>query len=474
MPQIDEHRSAEMGRGSIWKLLFRFSGPAIISMTVASTYNMVDRMWVGRIPGEEGLQSLAALGYAFPIMIAFMSILLGTGVGAASLISRRLGAGNRNGANRAAAMTITLSLILGILMTAIVLPNLDGILRLIGANDETLYDAAVLQQAKNYMSILTIFAFVNAFSLTIGSIIRAEGSPTFPSVVMIISALTNIALDPILIHGLNMGVSGAAYATVIARSLAAVIFIYYFVSRKSSFRFRLKNFLLHFGILKEIYKVGLASIVRMAAFAFVTILANRIATDLSAGGAGYVAVLSIMFSISSFAFMPTMGLGQGVLPLVGYNHGAGLTKRVGGVVSKASTIALGWGVMCTLIALLIPKQLMSIFNSDPAFLENGTTAMRIFAISFFTVGLQNVLSAFFQGMGRGIASLILASARQIIFLIPAILILPDIFQETGLWASFPVADLCAITLTLVWTIIAFKRMGIRFRLRYPNRNTQNP
>ncbi|MCK5429004.1 MAG: MATE family efflux transporter, partial [Anaerolineales bacterium] len=314
MKQKGEHRSAAMGQQSIWKLLFRFSGPAIVSMTVASTYNMVDRIWVGRIPGEEGLQSLAALGYVFPIMIAFMAVLLGTGVGAASLISRRLGADNRNGANRAAAVTITLTLVLGILMTAIVLPNLDGILRLIGANDSTPYDAKVLQLAKDYMSILTTFAFVNAFSLTIGSIIRAEGSPTFPSVVMIISALINIAMDPILIHVLDMGVTGAAIATVIARSVAAVVFVYYFISKKTSFRFRLKNFLPDIKTLKEIYKVGLASIVRMSAFAFVTLLANRIATGFDTN---YVAVLSIMFSISSFAFMPTMGLGQGVLPLVG-------------------------------------------------------------------------------------------------------------------------------------------------------------
>ncbi len=465
MKQKGEHRSAAMGQQSIWKLLFRFSGPAIVSMTVASTYNMVDRIWVGRIPGEEGLQSLAALGYVFPIMIAFMAVLLGTGVGAASLISRRLGADNRNGANRAAAVTITLTLVLGILMTAIVLPNLDGILRLIGANDSTPYDAKVLQLAKDYMSILTTFAFVNAFSLTIGSIIRAEGSPTFPSVVMIISALINIAMDPILIHVLDMGVTGAAIATVIARSVAAVVFVYYFISKKTSFRFRLKNFLPDIKTLKEIYKVGLASIVRMSAFAFVTLLANRIATGFDTN---YVAVLSIMFSISSFAFMPTMGLGQGVLPLVGYNSGAGLKERVGEVVNKASMAALFWGAMCTLVALLIPTQLMSMFNSDPVFLENGTTAMRIFAISFFTVGLQNVLSAFFQGLGRGIASLILASSRQIIFLIPAILILSRLFNVTGLWASFPTADLCAITLTMVWTVYEYRHLGIRFRLRYPH------
>ena len=465
MKQSGDHRSAAKGKQSIWKLLFRFSGPAIISMTVASTYNMVDRIWVGSIPGEEGLQSLAALGYVFPIMIAFMSILLGSGVGAASLISRRLGAGNRNGANRVAAMTISLALILGLLMTAIVLPNLDWMLRRIGANDVTPYNAAVLQQAKDYMSILATFAFVNAFSLTIGSIIRAEGSPTFPSVVMIISAITNMTLDPIFIRVLDMGVEGAAYATVIARSVAAVVFAYYFIARKTSYRFRLKNFLPHWKTLFEIYRVGLASIVRMSAFAFVTVLANRIATDFDTN---YVAVLSIMFSISSFAFMPTMGLGQGVLPLVGYNYGAGLKDRVGEVVNKAGSTALLWGIMCTIVALTIPTKLMSMFNSDPTFLENGRTAMRIFAISFFTVGLQNVLSAFFQGLGKGIASLILASARQIIFLIPAILVLPNFFNETGLWASFPTADLCAITLTLIWTIYEYRHLGIRFRIRYPH------
>ena len=118
--------------------------------------------------------------------------------------------------------------------------------------------------------------------------------------------------------------------------------------------------------------------------------------------------------------------------------------------------------------VLLPRQLMSMFNSDAEFLGNGTIAMRIFAISFFTVGLQNVLSSFFQGLGKGIASLILASARQIIFLIPAILILSQLFNEIGLWASFPTADLCAITLTLTWTAFQYRRMGIRFRLRYPH------
>ncbi|MFC1951279.1 MATE family efflux transporter [Chloroflexota bacterium] len=464
MKQAGRHKSDSMGQQSIWRLLFRFSGPAIVSMTVASTYNVVDRIWVGRIPGEEGLQSLTALGYVFPVMMAFMAILIGTGVGSASLISRRLGAGDKRGANRIAGITITMTIVLGILMTAVVLPNMDGILRLIGAGDATPYDAKVLQLAKNYLSIIATFAFVNAFSLTVGSIIRAEGSPTFPSVVMIIAALTNIALDPIFIHVLDMGVKGAATATVIARSVSVVLFIYYFISAKTSFRLKARSFLPNIRILAQIYKVGLASIVRMSAFSFVTILANRIATSFSTD---HVAVLSVLFTISSFAIMPCMGLGQGMLPLVGYNYGASLKERVGEVVSKASVIALLWGIMCTLLALLIPTQLVSLFNSDPEFLIIGTKAIRIFAIAFFTAGLQIMLSSFFQGLGRGIASLILASSRQIIFLIPAILILPRLFNETGFWYSFPTADLCAITVTLIWTAFEYRRLGIRFHLRYP-------
>ncbi len=472
MKQTGRHKSDTMGQQSIWRLLFRFSGPAIISMTVASTYNVVDRIWVGRIPGDEGLQSLTALGYVFPIMMAFMAILIGTGVGSASLISRRLGSGDRSGANRVAGITITMTVILGALMSAIVLPNMDGILRLVGAGDATPYDARVLELAKNYLSIISTFAFVNAFSLTVGGIIRAEGSPTFPSVVMIIAALTNIILDPIFIHVLDMGVRGAATATVIARSVSAVVFAYYFISAKTSFRLKLKNFMPDIKILAQIYKVGLASIVRMSAFSFVTILANRIATSFSTD---HVAVLSVLFTISSFAIMPCMGLGQGMLPLVGYNYGAGFKQRVGEVVSKAGMLALIWGIMCTILAELIPRSLISMFNSDPVFLQIGTRAMRLFAIAFFTAGLQIMLSSFFQGLGRGIASLILASARQVIFLVPAIFILPRFFGETGFWLSFPTSDLCAITVTLIWTIFEYRRLGIRFRLRYPkNEDTAQP
>jgi putative MATE family efflux protein len=393
-------------------------------------------------------------------MLAFMSIAVGTGVGASSLIARRLGAGDKQGADYAAGVTITLTLIIGGLMTAIVLPNMDGLLRLLGANDP-----AVLDLARRYLSILTIFAFTNSFFLIATTIIRAEGSPTFPSVVIVIGAIANIILDPIMIYALDMGIAGAAYATVIARSIGSALLVWYFVFGKTTFKFKPGYFIPKPKILLEIYRTGLASMVQMSAASIILMLANWIAIGYSEI---HLAVMGTLFRLSSFAFMPSIGLSQGVLPLIGYNYGAQLKDRVGEVIVKAGKAALILGVGCALAALVIPTQLMSLFNSDPEFLALGTTATRIFAIGFLSVGLQNVLGSLFQGLGKGTAALVVASSRQIIFLLPAILILPKIWGETGLWISFPLANTLAIIMTLVWTAYEFRHLHIKFHLRYPH------
>jgi len=195
-----------MGRAPVWRLLARFSGPTIVSMLVTASYNIVDAIFVGRL----GPEALAALAIAFPLMMIFMSIGAGTGIGATSLISRRLGAGDQEGANRVAGVSISLSILIGGLITLVCLPNLEALLRLFGAS------GPVLPLAMSYLSILVTFQVLNSFLLIIGSIIRAEGSPLFSSGGQIVSALTNIALDPILIFGLGsipaMGVAGAAAA----------------------------------------------------------------------------------------------------------------------------------------------------------------------------------------------------------------------------------------------------------------------
>ncbi len=451
------NRSEAMGRGPIWRLLLRFSGPAIVSMLVASSYNIVDAIFVGRL----GPEALAAIAVAFPLMMIFMAIGLGTGVGAASLISRRLGAGDPEGANRVAGITITLVILLGALMTIVCLPNLEALLRLFGA------DESILPLAKSYMSILATYAVIALFSLVISNIVRAEGNPILASVAMVIAALTNIALDPVLIFGLGpipaMGVAGAATATVIGRGVGGLILLVYLISGRTSYRFRFSQFLPNLKILAEIYRTGIASTVRMIAGSVMMVLANRIAVSF---GVIPLAIKGVLFRCASFAFMPCVGLGQGVLPLVGYNFGAKQKERVGEVVIKAGLASFIWGVICWVIVMLFSTQIMSIFNTEPQFLLEGTPALKIYAVAFFTIGIQMILGYFFQGIGKGLPSLVLASARQIIFLLPALLILPRIFGLTGLWVTFPVADALSFILTLVWASIEFRRQGIRFRLRY--------
>jgi len=451
------NRSEIMGRDSIWKLLLRFSGPSIISMLVTSSYNIVDTIFVGRL----GPEAIAALTIVWPLMMIFIAISMGTGVGAASSVARRLGAGDHEGANRVAGTTITLAILVGALMTVIVLPNMEALLSLFGAT------GSVLPLAKSYMSILATYSVALVFMVTIGNIVTAEGNPILASSALIVSALLNIILDPILIFGLGpipaMGVAGAAIATVIGRSTGALILIVYLVSKKTSYQFQLSYFLPKLKILAEIYRVGFASMVRMIAGSATMVVANRIAVSF---GVIPLAVRGVLFRTSSFAFMPTFGLGQGVLPLVGYNFGANQNKRVGEVVTKASLLALLWGILCFITAMLFSKQIISIFNTEAQFLLEGNQALRIFSLAFFTIGIQMIIGFFFQGIGKGLPSLVLASARQVIFLLPCLLIFPQLFGLTGLWVAYPVADILAFILAIIWASIEFRRLGIRFSLRY--------
>jgi putative MATE family efflux protein len=454
-----------MAEQSIWRLLFRFSGPTIISMMVAASYSVVDAIFVGRL----GPEALAALAIVFPLMLIIHAIAAGTGTGAASLISRRLGAKDIEGANRGAGTTIGITILIGALITAVCLPNLEALLRLFGAS------GPILSLANDYMSILVSFAVVAVFPMAIGDIVRAEGNPMLPAIVMIVSAVTNIILDPVLIFGLGpipaMGIAGAATATVIARAVGTIILIIYFISPRTSFRFRPIYFLPNLKILAKMYRVGVASIAQTAGGAITMVFVNRTAASF-----GFIplAVLGVFFRAFTFIIMPSIGIGIGMLPLVGFNFGAKRTERVGEVVLKAGIACSIWGLLCWLAIMLFPTQIISLFNSDPNFLEIGTSAIRVFSLLLFAVGAQISANFFFLGIGKGLPALVLALSRQVIFLLPFIFILPRVFGLIGLWAAFPVADGLAILFTLFWTGVQFRKLGIPFRLRYSEPPSQKP
>jgi putative MATE family efflux protein len=316
------------------------------------------------------------------------------------------------------------------------------------------------------MSILATFAVVMSTGMVMWNIVRAEGCPMLSGTAMIASAVTNIILDPILIFGLGpapeLGVAGAAIATVIGRGVGVVIFLVHFISGRTQYRFRPSYFIPRPRIVASFYQVGFASTIRLGSMSLVIALANTIAVSF---GVIPLAALGVVFRLSRFINMPTMGLGQGMMPLVGYNFGAKQKKRVGEIVIKTGMLSFGWGLLCWSVFMLFPAKIMAVFNNEPQFLAVGVPAMRIFTMLLFITQLQRIASFFFQGIGKGRASLVLASARPVIFLMPALLLLPRLFGINGLWIAFPVADALSILLAIAWAVREFHQQGIPIRIR---------
>ena len=445
-----------MGRDSIWKLLFRFSGPAIIAQVVNASYNLVDAIFIGRL----GTAALAGVAVGNPLMAIYRAIGVGVGLGAASLISRLLGAGNKEEADRTAGGAITTFLIISAVITAIFIWNLDFFLRLFGA------DSNVLPLARSYMLVETAFIALDFIVLVLVELVRVGGNPTLASAAMVTSGVMNCIWDPILGYGWGpfpkMGMAGFALATSVGRTFALVMLVSYLASGKSVYRFKPSHFIPNFKIAIDIYRVGVSMTLRMAAGSVSQMIASITAASF---GEMPLAVVGVLFRASGFAFTPCMGLGQGMLPLVGYNFGAHNKQRVGEVVVKSSVSGFTWGVICWVGAVFASVQMMSLFSTDPNFLAAASPAFRIFALGFFTVGLQNILSFFFQGIGKAFAALVVTSSRQLLFLIPCLLIMPRIFGVNGLWAAYPVADALSLALTLVWTGLEFHELGIPFSLR---------
>ena len=361
-----------MGIEPIWRLLFKFSGPAIISMTVASTYNVADAIFVGRL----GSDALAAMSVTYPLLLSFMALTAGTGVGATSLISRSLGAGEKKNADIAACVAITLSFIISALIAFVCLPNIKPILAMLGAQDN------VLLFAEDYISVLIKLIIFSCLSMVLGNIIRADGNPVFSSTVMISSSITNIILDPVFIYGIGpvpaMGIRGAAVATVIAQAMSTFIYLVYLLSNKAGYKFRLSYFLPYPKVVFEIYRIGFASIVRSGVQFVVMGFVNRTAAS---HGVITLALIGVLVRTARFVQMPAIGVGQGLLPLIGYNFGAGKMKRVTELVWKASLSGVIWTGFCWAIIMLFPGYVLTMFNTDPVFLEEAATPVRVAGVA---------------------------------------------------------------------------------------------
>jgi len=435
------NHSQALASEPIKTLLWKLSLPAMAGMFVMALYNIVDTIFIGRAVGALGI---AGISIVFPVQMIMMGIGQMVGMGAASLISRSLGADDMEKAERTLGNAVILILVLGGALAVAGLAKSIFFLRLFGATD------TILPYAKAYMDIILLGVVFHTFSMSANNIVRAEGNARVAMISMFIGALLNIALDPIFIFALGMGIRGAAIATVIAHVATTSYLVRYFLSGKSSLRICVKNLVLRWAIVREIIAIGFATFIRTVAGSFIAVVINR--TLGFYGGDISIAVFGVVHKVLMFAGMPGRGIAQGLQPILGYSYGAKRYDRASEVIRRSITIATVCCVAIFFILFFFAEPIMRIFSTDAALIAQGTHAIRLVFVVLFLVGFHMVSSVVFQAIGKVIPTIILSTSRQILFLIPLVLILPRYFGIDGVWLSFPIADTLSFIIALAMVI----------------------
>ncbi len=442
-------RSKSLGEEKISVLLWRFSLPAIVGMVVNALYNVVDSIFVGRGVGEIGL---AAVTIAFPIMIILMGFGMLVGVGASAVVSLRLGENKQHEAEKILGNAFTLAAILSVSLSAGMLLFLDPILIALGA------EAEVLPYARDFTRIILLGSIFMYIGFGLNSVVRAEGNPQMAMKTILISSGLNIVLNPLFIFTFQLGISGSALATVVSQGVSAIWVLVYFMSTKSLLRLRIANLRLDKEIIISIFKIGLSPFLMQIAASVVTVLFNF--SLLKHGGELAVASIGIITRIAMLMLMPIFGLSQGLQPIIGYNYGAKNYHRVIKALKIAIYSATIFSIVGFLIVQIFDTQIIMLFNDNPDLIEIGSHGMRIYLFMLPVIGFQIIGANYFQAVGKAGYAIILSMSRQVIILIPLVLLLPGILGLNGAWLASPIADLVAAILTGIFLMKEIKKLGI--------------
>lgn len=439
-----------MGTESITTLLFRYSLPGTVGMVVAATYNVVDTIFIGRL----GSEAIAALSVAFPIQMILAAIGVGIGVGSASLISRSLGAGNIRDAEKAVGQVVSLALAFGLIVALAGFYYLRPLLVIIGASPE------IIGYTEEYASVITAWSVMLFMIMSLNNVVRAEGSPLFSMKIMIFSSLLNIALDPIFIFVLDMGIRGAAVATILAKGTGALILLLHFISGRSNVKLMAINLKPDFEIIKNIYKIGFPSMLRL----FSRNLSLAI-TNIILAGFGHIpiAAMGLFFRLQMLIIMPVIGFSQGLMPVIGYNYGAEQGSRIREAVIKGFAISTAFITLLALVIYISPGTFLGFFTSEEELLAMGIYSIRIMMVMVPLIGIQIVSAVFFQAIGKAVPSLILSILREVMLFIPLLLILANSAGLVGVWAARPVSDFLAFVITFIMISRELNKQNIPLR-----------
>ncbi|MDD3246347.1 MAG: MATE family efflux transporter [Methanosarcina sp.] len=451
-----DEKSEFLGTESIRKLLFKLSTPVIIGMLVQALYNVVDTLFVGWAYGAESVQAIGGLSIAFPVQMIIMAFGIILGTGGSSIISRALGARETERAEKVLGNVFSLSLILSVLIAIPCLLYLDPILKAFGSTP------GILPYARDYLEIIIAGGIVFVFGISVQNIVRAEGNARLAMNAMLIGGGLNILLDPLFIFGFGMGVQGAAIATVLSQSVGSAWLLQYCLKGKGAVRFKAETLKLSPGIIKEIGAIGLGSFVMEASGSVMMIFVyNALA---SYGGDVAIAVFGITMKINSFIFLPLLGMSFGLQPIVGFNYGAKQFGRIVEAVKLSLAATTAFGLLGLLVISLFPEQLLGLFSADPEYLTVGKSAVVIMVLGLPLIGCNVVTTTLFQALGQAKPSFLLSISRQLLFLIPLVIILPRLYGLAGVWAAFPASDLLSFLLSGLMLLRVYrsfkKRTGV--------------
>lgn len=422
----------------ISSLLFKQSLPAIIGMIVMSLYNVIDTIFIGQ---GVGTLALAGVTISMPLIMGFSAVSQALGIGFSSIISRALGAKNYTKVHQTLGNFLILSISIGIILTLGLSFSLKSLLPLFGASPE------VFAYAFEYAQIVVWGGFF--FILFTGSIaiIRSIGEAKAVMFIMIASTIVNIGLDYLFIFPMNMGLAGAAWATVIAWVMGTVISAWYIIGPKSHFKLKLEDFRFKINIVKEALALGFSSFARQISSTLEMIILNK---SLSYYGSDIlIAGFGIIMRLGMLGLMPIVGIVQGMQPIAGANFGARKFARVKSLTKMSIKYATIFSCFSFVMVMLFPRQLLQIFTSDPEVINSTAKALRIFALGLPLVGFQVIAGGFYQALGFAKKAFLITTLRQTVLLIPLLIILPLVWQLNGLFASFPIADYLSVIITFI-------------------------
>ena len=438
----------ELGTDKIGRLLRQYALPAIIAQTAASLYNMVDSIFIGQGVGPLAISGLAV---TFPLMN--LSTAFGTlvGAGAAVMLSVLLGQKNYKAANKVLGNVVSLNIIIGLIFMAVALIFIDPILYFFGASENT------LPYAKEYITIILIGNVITHVYFGLNAAMRSSGFPKKAMALTIFTVLLNTLLDPLFIFVFDMGIAGAAWATVLAQTVAMFIVLKHFSDKNKAFHFEKGIFKLDLRVAKDSLAIGMGPFLMNAAACLVTLFINQqlrdYSGDLGIGAYGICNRLIFMF------IMICMGLNQGMQPIAGYNYGAKQYSRVKEVFWMTAKLGTIVTCICFVIGMFFPRLAVGIFTHDEALMDMASHGFRILVIGFPIVGFQMIGTNFFQCLGMVKKSVILSLSRQILFLLPLLYALPLWHGASGVWMSFPISDALSALLTAILLRRLFKKFN---------------